>query len=93
MNQIFQPIGSLGKTHLPKLFEKVQRLAMNLSERVVEDRASSLDGQAVRAYFALDPELKGVTVQAICNKMRELLQPKEDQKSDSWEDGHGIGLT
>ena len=83
MNQILQPIASLARSHLPGLFAKLQTLALDLSERVVEDRANSLDGQIVRAYFAIDPELKGVTAQAICDKMVEMFQPKDVPKNDS----------
>jgi len=70
MNQILQPIASLARSSLPKLFEEVQKLAMRLSERVVEDRANSFDGQLIRSYFAIDPELNGATSQKISERMK-----------------------
>ncbi len=83
MNQILQPVGSLAKNHIPELFEMVQGLAVSLSERVVEDRANSFDGQIVRAYFAIDWELKGVTAQTICNAMIDLFKPKDEPRHES----------
>ena len=71
MNQILQPIASLSKAYLPGLFSEVKNLALRLSERVVEDRANSLDGQVVRAYFAIDPNLKGATSKQVSDQMRQ----------------------
>lgn len=71
MNQILQPIATLSREHLPGLFLQVESLAMSLSERVVEDRANSLDGMLVRAYFASDPDLKGVTSKQVSEKMKD----------------------
>ncbi|MGQ9588543.1 MAG: hypothetical protein ACUVT7_09225 [Thermoplasmata archaeon] len=69
MNQILQPIASLSRAHLPKLYAEVQNLALKLSERVVEDRANSFDGQLVRAYVTVDPQLKGATPKQIADEM------------------------
>lgn len=72
MNQILQPMASLAKAHLPGFFPQVASIAHDLSERIVEQRASSEDGLIVRAYFAADPRMEGRSASDIAEMIKEL---------------------
>ncbi|MEE9196724.1 MAG: hypothetical protein V3U45_01155 [bacterium] len=53
MQQILQPVVSLAKMISPSLVREIEGLAVDLNERVVEDRATSYEGQLVRAFARL----------------------------------------
>ena len=76
MNQILQPMASLAKAHLPSLYPKIESLARQLSEKVVEQRALSDDGMIVRAYLAVDPQLNGISASSIAEYIRTEFGPE-----------------
>jgi hypothetical protein len=57
MNQILQPLASLAKMIGGVFFSKIEEIAIELQDRIIEASAESVDGQIVRAY--LDLEEKG----------------------------------
>lgn len=72
MNQVLQPMASLAKAFIPNLYPQIAKIAKDLSEKVVEERANSEDGQIVRAYLAIDHILEGVTAAQISGAVKDL---------------------
>jgi len=61
LNQILQPMASLAKSKIPSFYQEIESIAQKLAEALVEERAKSLDGLIVRAYFLLASKGPGGT--------------------------------
>ncbi len=65
LNQLLQPMASLARAKIPAFYREIESIASDLAESVVEERAKSLDGLIVRAYFLAKPEAGGTTAKEI----------------------------
>jgi hypothetical protein len=71
VNQILQPVASLALKEIPALYARLRAIADSMNERVVEDRADSLDGLVVRAYFQCGSWDESVTSKQLSERIRE----------------------
>jgi len=81
LNQILQPMASLAKSKIPAFYREIATIAQELAEALVEERAKSLDGLIVRAYFLLDLKGPGGTTareiaETILGNFEEDLKPE-----------------
>ncbi len=60
-------MASLAKTRIPSFYLEIGRIASELAEAIVEERAKSLDGLIIRAYFLVKPEAGGTTAREIAS--------------------------
>jgi len=72
LQQILQPMLSLSKIVSPAFYDKVKEVIEELNERIIQDRANTLDGRIIRAYLKLKMDgMEKITSKEIANFMLE----------------------